>query len=69
MAVARAGEASGWCCTEKAGRSLSINPQFEPSKSDTCVGTALSGKEAASTAKPWFIETISTFPVAISFTG
>ena len=46
-----------------------MSPQFEPSKSDTCVGTAFAGSEAASTAKPWFIETISTFPVAISFTG
>ena len=36
----------------KPGRSVSMSPQFEPSKSDTWVGTAFAGRDAASTAKP-----------------
>ena len=44
-------------------------PQFEPSNSDTWVSTAFAGSVARSTAKPWFIEVISTLPVVRSFTG
>jgi hypothetical protein len=47
----------------------SAEPQFEPSNSETCVSSTLSGSESRSTAKPWFIETISTLPVVRSFTG
>jgi hypothetical protein len=53
----------------KAGRSVSAMPQLEPSKSERCVSTAFSGRLLRSTAKPWFMETISTFPVVKSFTG
>src|SRR5439155_6333364 len=63
------GEASGWYCTENTGLSLSAMPQFEPSNSDTWVSTAFAGRLARSTAKPWFIEVISTFPVVRSLTG
>ena len=41
------GEASGWYCTEKTGRSLSARPQLEPSNSDTWVSTALAGRRRA----------------------
>ena len=44
-------------------------PQFEPSNSDTWVWRALAGSVAGSTAKPWFIDTISTLLVVKSFTG
>ncbi len=43
---------------------------MEPSNSETWVSAARSaGRLARSTAKPWFIETISTLPVVRSFTG
>ena len=38
-------------------------PQFEPSNRETWVSFTPSGSEAVSTAKPWFIDTISTLPV------
>src|SRR4029077_11355379 len=63
------GEASGWYCTENTGLSLSASPQFEPSNSETWVCSALAGSVFESTAKPWFIEVISTLPVVRSFTG
>ena len=44
-------------------------PQLEPSNRETCVSTAFFGRLAGSTAKPWFIEVISTLPVVLSFTG
>jgi hypothetical protein len=44
-------------------------PQFDPSKSETWVSTTPLGRLARSTAKPWFIEVISTLPVVKSFTG
>ena len=55
--------------TLKAGRSVRAMPLLEPSKSETWVSTAFAGRLAGSTAKPWFIETISTLPVVLSCTG
>ena len=40
-----------------------------PSNSDTCVCVTPAGRLPASTAKPWFIDVISTLPVVKSFTG
>ena len=44
-------------------------PQLVPSKSDTWVSTTPFGRLSRSTAKPWFIEVISTLSVVKSFTG
>ena len=44
-------------------------PQLEPSNSETWVCVAPFGSVAWSTAKPWFIEVISTLPVVSSLTG
>ena len=44
-------------------------PQFEPSNSETWVSITPRGSVWLSTVKPWFIEVISTLPVASSLTG
>ena len=44
-------------------------PQFDPSNSDTCVSLTFFGKDCVSTANPWFMDVISTFPVESSLTG
>ena len=44
-------------------------PQFEPSNSETWVCSTFFGRLSLSTAKPWFIEVISTLPVVMSCTG
>lgn len=48
---------------------FTLRPQLEPSKRETWVSSTLSGREAVSTAKPWFMEVISTLPVVWSMTG
>jgi hypothetical protein len=69
MAVLRTGAASGWCCTENTGLSFRAIPAFDPSKSETWVSTTPEGRLSRSTAKPWFMDTISTLLVVKSFTG
>ena len=63
------GEASGWYCTENTGRVLWRSPSTVPSYRFRCVTSTSAGNDAGSTAKPWFCDVISTFPVSSFFTG
>ena len=66
--VVRAGPASGWYCTLKAGYSLWTRPERVPSLRHTWLSVTF-GTEPASTAKLWFWAVISTFDVRVSCTG
>lgn len=58
------GHASGWYCTEKAGRDLCRAPSIVPSLRFRCVTFRQSGRESEMTAKLWFWLVISIFHFA-----
>ncbi|OLT26192.1 hypothetical protein BJF82_03740 [Kytococcus sp. CUA-901] len=71
--------ASGWYCTEKAGRSRHSSPSTTSSlrhtwethtrpRASSC-GAVTTASSGASTANPWFWAVISTLPVVRSMTG